>query len=69
MKHYIEGGRDALDRHILKVSPSHASIYRATEEMYEALKQYERSGILNEWPTWLQGLRNIIAKAEGKESK
>ena len=35
-------------------------------DMYEALKQYERVGFFNEFPTYLEGLRNIIAKAEGK---
>lgn len=39
----------------------------AAPNMYEALKQYERMGFLDEFPTYLQGLRNIIDKAEGKQ--
>ena len=38
----------------------------ALEDLYEFAKQMERSGLLEELPTWLQGLRNIIVKAEEK---
>ena len=41
-------------------------LHKSALDMYEALRQYERSGILEEFPTWLQGLRNILAKVKGK---
>ena len=46
-----------------------ARLISAAPDMYEALKQYERIGIFKEYPNYLEGLRNILAKAEGKEEK
>jgi len=36
-------------------------------DMYEALRQFERMGFFKESSTYLRGLRNIIAKAEGRD--
>lgn len=55
----VETTEDTLDATIY-YCPKHAAV----DDMYEALKQYERMGILNEFPTFLQGLKNILASAE-----
>lgn len=34
-------------------------------DMYAALKGIVRTGILNELPTYLKGVKNILLKAEG----
>lgn len=49
----------------LSSAEANAHLIASAPDMYEALKQYERMGIFEEYPTFLKGLRNIIAKAEG----
>ena len=42
-------------------------LHESAPGMYEALRQFERMGFFKESSTYLRGLRNIIAKAEGRE--
>ncbi|MBA7689177.1 hypothetical protein ES703_97680 [subsurface metagenome] len=48
-----------------EITRANANLIAQAPRMYEALKQYERIGIFEEFPTYLQGLRNILSKAEG----
>ena len=54
---------------VYSTNEANACLISAAPEMYEVLKQYEQMGIFKEYPNYLEGLRNILAKAEGKENK
>jgi len=45
---------------------ANAHLIAAAPDMYEALRQYVRIGILDEYPNYLKGAKNILAEAEGK---
>ena len=62
-KCYIEKSEERyLARHKIIQCP----LCRSAPDLYEFARQVERSELLEELPNWLEGLRNILTKAEGK---
>lgn len=49
-----------------KILEANAHLIASAPDLYEFARQIERSGLLKEYPNWLEGLENILAKAAGK---
>ena len=57
---------DSQGRAVIRVAEKDVEKYLSAPDLYEFARQMERSGLLEELPNWLEGLRNILAKVEGK---